>query len=89
METKTENFKINVGCGRIASIDITKVKENHYIKIGFSNDQKGMSPVDISKHPDLIINALSEIKIKYPDYEPKCLLYQAPDWVMYHFKRIL
>lgn len=86
METKLENCKIDVGCGHSATVT---VEENCYVKIEFSNEKDGMTSVDLSKHPEMIIKALSEIKGKYHDYEPKCLLYQANNWVMYHFKRIL
>jgi len=85
METKIEDFGINVGCGRSAAVII---KESFYVTIRFSNDHPNMSEVDLSKHPELIIKALSEIKKRYPDAEPTCQLYQASDWVMYHYKRI-
>lgn len=85
METKIEDFGINIDCERSAAVT---VKENYYIVIEFSKDKKG-NPTDLAKNPKLLVKALSEIKARYPDYEPKCLLYQASDWVMYHFKRIL
>ena len=86
METKIESLKINVGCGRSATVTI---KENRYVTIAFSNDNEGMSPINLSEHPELITNAFSEIMKEYHDYEPKCLLYQANNWVIYLFKRIL
>ena len=86
MKTKLESCKINLGCGRSA---IVTIEENCYVKVEFSNNNDGMTPIDLSKHPEMIMKAFSEIKKIYPDYEPKCLLYQASYWVMYHFKRIL
>ena len=85
METMIENFGIEMSNGRSATVI---VERNCYVTIAFSRDRKG-NPTIIAENPTLLTKALSEIKERYPDYEPKCLLYQALDWVMYQFKRIL
>ena len=76
-------------CGCVATIT---AKENCYVRISFSNEQnqdhKLKSP-DPSENPDLVENALSAIKKRFPEYEPKCLLCQGKNWVLYYFKRIL
>ena len=48
-----------------------------------------MKPVNLEEHPELIEDAISEIEKRYPNYEPGCNLYQAKDWVLYKFKKIL
>ena len=86
METKLENCKINLGCGRSATVTVGK---NCYVKIEFSNDKDGMTSIDLSENPDLIFHALCLLKDKYPDYEPKCKAGQGRKCVIYYFKRIL
>jgi hypothetical protein len=72
-------------------IDV-KVKNNCIVRIEFTNDpnyKDDMKPVNLEEHPELIEEAISEIEKRYPNYEPGCCLYQAKDWVLYKFKKVL
>lgn len=69
-----------------------QVKMNLIVRIEFTNDpsyKNEMKPVNLEEHPELIEDAISEIEKRYPNYEPGCNLYQAKDWVLYKFKKIL
>lgn len=84
METK--KFEINIEDHYSATFN---VEENHYVTIKFFNRLGRPTDISIAKKPTWLTKALFELKKAMPDYEPKTLLYQSNDLVIYYFKRIL
>jgi len=57
------------------------------IKIGSAHE--GMAPFDVEKEPSVFIAALKKFGAANPGFEPKCLILQLKDMVVYLYKRVL